>query len=137
MGLGEARIDLNRVGILDFGFPVLAFGEIAVATLQILLFANVGIARAAGKQGSGQEPDQQQAERNGAAHLFEHLRQLLLQTVSPRRKAGDHGGRESLYQKVVQDGAVGMVTGPFPKAMGGAISCLTCYYVSANIELLP
>ena len=70
MSLRETGIELDRVRILNRRFGVFAFLEITVATLQILLFANVGIARAGAKQGRDKEPNEKQAGDNGTAHAF-------------------------------------------------------------------
>src|SRR5208283_1086783 len=67
MSLGKARVDLQRIGILDGRFAVFAFVKIAVATLQEFLLADVGIARAPGKQRGDEEPDKKQATDYRAA----------------------------------------------------------------------
>ena len=68
MGLGEARINLHGIGILDRGLAVLAFVEVFSAALEIFLFANVGIARASGGEKRDQKAGQQQADGNKTAH---------------------------------------------------------------------
>lgn len=47
--LGEVLVDLQGVGILNGGFPVLALGAILLSALQILMFAHVWIAEASGQ----------------------------------------------------------------------------------------
>src|SRR5215470_14471585 len=50
MGLSEARIDLNRVTVLDGGFAEFPFFKVALPAFKILLLADVGVARATGEQ---------------------------------------------------------------------------------------
>ena len=49
MRLGEVFVDLQGVGILNGGFPVLALGAILLSALQIFLFSHVWIAEAPGQ----------------------------------------------------------------------------------------
>ena len=68
VGLRETGIDLHGIGKLDGRLAVLAPGEIALAALKILLFAHIGITRAAREQSSGERTDKQQADNPGTTH---------------------------------------------------------------------
>src|SRR6202795_4821536 len=70
MCLGETRVQLHRIGILDGGFAVLPLVEIAVPTLQKFLFTHVGITRAPREQRSDEEPNEKEANDYGTAHVF-------------------------------------------------------------------
>src|SRR5208282_2290718 len=80
VGVGKTRINLNRILELNRGFPVLAFVEIALAALQILLLLFLRIPRAARQQ-------RQQAKRRhyilksryfGNSHILTTLTQRQL-----------------------------------------------------------
>ena len=99
MPFGEAGIDLNRIGILNGCFAELALVAVAVAALDELLFAHIGIAIAADKEGREEEPDEQQTDDNRAAHVFS--------------KAGAKAHTTTnlvASPKVLQDGVVRKVT---------------------------
>src|SRR5260370_41631580 len=68
VGLGETGIDLHCVGKLNGRLAVLAPGEITLAALKILLFAHIGITRAAREQSSGERTDTQQSDNPGTTH---------------------------------------------------------------------
>src|SRR5580692_4329386 len=70
MRLGETGVQLHRIGILDGGFAVLPLVEIAVPTLQKLLFTHVGITRAPREQCSDEEPNEKEAKDYRTAHVF-------------------------------------------------------------------
>src|ERR1700732_3012784 len=68
VGLGETGVDLHSIGKLNGRLAVLAPGEIALAALKILLFAHIGITRAAREQSSGERTDKQQTDNPGTTH---------------------------------------------------------------------
>src|SRR3984893_18625325 len=68
VGLRETGIDLHSIGILNGRLAVLAPAEIALAALKILLFAHIGITRAAREQSSGERTDKQQTDNPGTTH---------------------------------------------------------------------
>src|SRR5260370_38157744 len=68
-GLGETGIDLHSIGKLNGRLAVSAPGEITLAALKILLFAHIGITRAAREQSSGERTDQQQTDKPGTTHV--------------------------------------------------------------------
>src|SRR5271165_1420489 len=55
VGIGVILVDLNRVGVLDRSFTVLAFLEVALAAVKIFLLAQVGILRACRKDTRNQD----------------------------------------------------------------------------------
>src|ERR1700680_611142 len=68
VGLDETGIDLHGIGKLNCRLAVLALVEIALAALKILLFAHIGITRAAREQSSGERTDKQQMDNPGTTH---------------------------------------------------------------------
>src|SRR5229473_1170533 len=68
VGLGETGIDLRSIGKLNGRLAVLAPGEITLAALKILLFAHIGITRAAREHSSGERAYKQQTDNRGTTH---------------------------------------------------------------------
>src|SRR5882762_4188993 len=68
VGLRETGIALHGIGKLNGRLAVLALAEIALAALKILLFAHIGITRAAREQSSGERTDKQQTDNPGTTH---------------------------------------------------------------------
>src|SRR5258708_2708751 len=68
VGLRETGIALHSIGKLNGRLAVLALGEIALAALKILLFAHIGITRAAREQSSGERTHKQQTDNPGTTH---------------------------------------------------------------------
>ena len=68
VGLGETGIDLHSIGKLNGRLAVLALAEIALAALKVLLFAHIGITRAAREQSSGKRTNKQQTDDPGTTH---------------------------------------------------------------------
>src|SRR5580704_2418692 len=104
MRLGKARIHLHRVAILNGRFAELALFAIAVAALQKLLLADVGVAIATSEQRRNQEPDQQQPDGNRAAHVSSKHAFSKAERARTQPRTFDH------YTKVLQEGVEDKVT---------------------------
>ncbi len=66
--LGEARIELEGVAVLDFRLAVLAIGEVLFTTVEVFLLADAGIARTAGQGSEEKRASHQHTDGNGATH---------------------------------------------------------------------
>src|SRR6266851_6847470 len=68
VGLPETGIDLHSIGKLNGRLAVLAPGEIALTALKVLLFAHIGITRAAREQSSNERTDKQKTDNRRTTH---------------------------------------------------------------------
>src|SRR5215472_13801182 len=68
MRLRKARIDLNGVAVLNRGFAILTLLRVALPTFEVLLLANIGIARAAGQESSDDGKNKQQMKCGCTPH---------------------------------------------------------------------
>src|ERR1051325_6090218 len=91
--LGELRVYLNSVGVLNDSFAILAFGKILFTAVKVLLLARIGIARAPSEQNSNDRTRKQQADNYRAAHFRSSDRNCRGWTLALVLVVSDHNGR--------------------------------------------
>jgi hypothetical protein len=77
----ECAIHLYRVTVLNNRFPVLTFCKVTLATVKVLLLANVGVTRAAGQKRGRKTKHNYKAEKRGLHFKFSSGAFLRLESI--------------------------------------------------------